>query len=234
MSERSIRTEILQLCAELHRTEYRLLELIEQLDVPGAWRHDDMPSCAHWLNARCGLDLVTAREKVRIAHALPKLPLIQAAFRSGELSYSKVRAITRVADWSNEAELVALAKTRTAAEVAKRVRDLRQVARLEESMAAFDAYRHRTFTGHADEDGSLIFEGRLPAEQGALLLQALDRAMDWVFSGQPQRARLRRDDALIEDLPQDVRRADALAILAERFLSEPQPTKVSTRPTATN
>ena len=221
MSAQSIRTEILQLCAELHRTEFRLIELIEQLDVPGAWRHDDMPSCAHWLNARCGIDLVTAREKVRIAHALPKLPLIRAAFRDGELSYSKVRAITRVADWSNEAELVTLAKARTAAQVAKRVRDLRQVARLEESKAAYDAYRRRTFACATDENGSLIFEGRLPAEQGALLLQALDRAMDWSFSGQPHRQRLRSDDARVEDLPQDVRRADALAILAERFLSVP-------------
>ena len=221
MSAQSIRTEILQLCAELHRTEYRLLELIERLDVPGAWRQDDMPSCAHWLNARCGFDLVTAREKVRIAHALPKLPSIRAAFRDGEISYSKVRAITRVADWSNEAELVELAKASTAAQVAKRVQDLRQVARLEESKAAYDAYRHRTFACHTDENGSLIFEGRLPAEHGALLLQALDRAMDWLFSGRPHRGRLRHDEALVEDMPQEVRRADALSILAERFLSEP-------------
>ncbi|HVM96654.1 MAG TPA: DUF222 domain-containing protein [Candidatus Acidoferrales bacterium] len=221
MSAQSIRTEILQLCAELHRTEFRLIELIEQLDVPGAWRNDDMPSCAHWLNVRCGIDLVTAREKVRIAHALPKLPLIRAAFRDGELSYSKVRAITRIADWSNEDELVALAKANTAAQVAKRVKDLRQVARLKESKAAFDAYRHRTFTCRTDENGSLIFEGRLPAEQGVLLLQALDRAMDWFFSGQPHRPRLRSDDARVEDIPQEVRRADGLAILAEHFLSVP-------------
>ena len=83
----------------------RLLELIERLDALQPWRHEQMPSCAHWLNAHCGLDLVTAREKVRIAHALPKLPLIREEFRNGELSYSKVRAITRVADWHNEADL---------------------------------------------------------------------------------------------------------------------------------
>ena len=221
MSAQSIRSEILHLCAELHRTEYRLIELIEQLDVPGAWRNDDMPSCAHWLNARCGFDLVTAREKVRIAHALPNLPAIRAAFRDGEISYSKVRAITRVADRHNEADLVELAKASTAAQVVQRVKDLRQVARLEESKAAFNAYRHRMFTCRTDENGSLVFEGRLPAEQGALLLQALDRAMDWLFNGQPHRSRVRRDDARVEDIPQEVRRADALGILAERFLSEP-------------
>ncbi len=79
----------------------------------------------------------------------------------------------------------------------------------------------RSFTCRTDESGALVFEGRLPPEQGALLLQALDRAMDWLFNGQPHRSRQQRDDARVEDMPQDVRRADAIAILAERFLAEP-------------
>jgi hypothetical protein len=148
------------------------LELIGQLDASRPWRHEQMPTCAHWLNAHCGIDLVTAREKVRIANALPNLLQIRDAFRNGELSYSKVRAITRVADRRNEAELVTLAKANTAAHVVRIVRGMRQVERLEESRAAFVAYRHRTFACHTDDDGTLQFEGRLPAEQGALLLQA--------------------------------------------------------------
>jgi hypothetical protein len=99
MCTESLCAEIVALCADIHRAEYRLLTLIEELDTTKPWRHEAMPSCAHWLNAHCGLDLVTAREKVRIAHALPRLPLIRECFRSGELSYSKVRAITRVAGW---------------------------------------------------------------------------------------------------------------------------------------
>ncbi len=94
----SLTAEIVALCSEMQRTEYRLLELIRELDAQRPWRHEELPSCAHWLNVHCGIDLVTAREKIRIAHALPELPAIQAAFRDGELSYSKVRAITRVAD----------------------------------------------------------------------------------------------------------------------------------------
>ena len=66
----SLCTEIVALCAEIHRAEYRLLELIERLDALRLWKHDALPSCAHWLSAHCGLDLVTAREKVRIARAL--------------------------------------------------------------------------------------------------------------------------------------------------------------------
>jgi hypothetical protein len=239
MCTESLCAEIVALCGDIHRAEYRLLTLIEKLDASKSWRHEAMPTCAHWLNAHCGIDLVTAREKVRIAHALPRLPLIRECFRSGELSYSKVRAITRVAGSDNEAELVQMARANTAAHVARNVAAMRQAERLSESKAAFDAYRHRTFTCHTDEDGTLVFEGRLPADQGALLVQALDRAMDWLVRGASAREiagnherpsrdvqqgrddRCHHDDANVEVLPQTVRRADALAILAERFLAEP-------------
>jgi hypothetical protein len=212
MCTEALCAEIVALCAVIHRAEYRLLSLIEKLDAAKSWRHEAMPSCAHWLNAHCGLDLVTAREKVRIAHALPRLPLIRECFRNGELSYSKVRAITRVAGSENEAELVQMARTNTAAHVARNVAAMRQAERLSESKAAFDAYRHRTFTCHTDDDGTLVFEGRLPADQGALLLRALERATDWLVGDQL--------DSL-ETTPRAARHADALAILAERFLSEP-------------
>ena len=250
MCTESLCAEIVALCADIHRAEYRLLALIEKLDASKAWRHEAMPTCAHWLNAHCGIDLVTAREKVRIAHALPRLPLIRECFRSGELSYSKVRAITRVAGSDNEAELVQMARVNTAAHVARSVAAMRQAERLSESKAAFDAYRHRTFACHTDEDGSLVFEGRLPADQGAVLVRALDRAMDWLVrgtsphGGEPHELQLNRDDrgtcgrsrhgdpqdcgdrcnrdqASPDVLPQTIRRADALAILAERFLSDP-------------
>src|SRR5262252_5792189 len=224
----TLRDEIMALCANIHRAEYRLLELIAQLDAERSWRHEAMPSCAHWLNAHCGLDLVTAREKVRIAHALPRLPLVRASFRRGELSYSKVRAITRVAGSDNEAALVELARASTAAHVARHVAALRQADRLSESKAAYDAYRQRTFTCRIDDDGTLMFEGRLPADQGALLVQALDRAMEWLARGAndpggatdprytgdlARSANDPRDAAYLTGVPQAVRRADALAVL---------------------
>ena len=214
----TVRDEIMALCADIHRAEYRLLELIEELDAEKPWRHASMPSCAHWLNAHCGIDLVTAREKVRIAHALPRLPLIRESFRRGELSYSKVRAITRVAGRENEAALVEMARASNAAHVARHVASMRQADRLSESKAAYDAYRHRTLTCRVDDDGTLVFEGRLPADQGALLVQALDRAMEWLArdGSDPQ-----SEGGYFRDVPQAVRRADALAILAERFLADP-------------
>jgi hypothetical protein len=240
----SLIAEIVDLCAHIHRAEYRLLTLIRRLDAVEGW-NADMPSCAHWLNARCGLDLVTAREKVRVAHALADLPVVDEAFRTGRLSYSKVRAVTRIATPADEVELVEFAASTTAAHVEQHVRARRQAERLADPRAAFDAFRRRTFTCHTEEDGSLVFEGRLPAEQGALLRLALERAMEWVYrepaeqvreapaapdrvnqrvnqrAGQrPARCR-RADEHPFQGVPYPARQADALAALAERFLAAP-------------
>ena len=176
--------EIKVLCADINGAEFRLLELIRRLDLLRPWRECEVPSCAHWLNLRCGIDLVTAREKVRVAHALPKVPMINEAFRDGRLSYSKVRALTRVAGPETEAELLSMAVGTTASHVEKLARTYRQAERLQDARAAFNAYRQREFRCHTTDDGSLVFVGRLPAEVGALLVQALDRGVEWLFRGQ--------------------------------------------------
>lgn len=210
--EHGLIDEIKVLCADIHGAEFRLLELIRRLDLLRPWRECEVPSCAHWLNLKCGIDLVTAREKVRVAHALPKVPMINEAFRDGRLSYSKVRALTRVAGPETEAELLSMAVGTTASHVEKLARTYRQAERLQDARAAFNAYRQREFRCHTTDDGSLVFEGRLPAEVGALLVQALDRGVEWLFRGQVRG---------IQDVPLAERRADALAALAERFLARP-------------
>ena len=100
----------------------------------------------------------------------------------------------------------------TASHVEKLARTYRQAERLQDARAAFNAYRQREFRCHTTDDGSLVFEGRLPAEVGALLVQALDRGVEWLFRGQVRG---------IQDVPLAERRADALAALAERFLAQP-------------
>ncbi len=104
-----------------------------------------MPSCAHWLVWRCGFDMVTAREKVRVARKLADLPLIRKKVRIGELSYSKVRAITRVAEPDTEQDWVEAGLEHTAAQLERQVRACRQSCRLNEPGAALDAWKHRYF-----------------------------------------------------------------------------------------
>jgi hypothetical protein len=119
-----------------------------------------------------------AREKVRVAHALKQLPLISASFASGELSFSKVRAVTRIADSENEKELLDLARYATAAQVEQLVRAYRSVERQVKREHATKQHASRELNYYYDDDGSLVIRARLPADEGAVVLQALNAAMD--------------------------------------------------------
>ena len=89
--------EIVSLAARMSADEYRLLVMVREFDERGGWLKWGLSNCAEWLHFRCDLSLSAAREKIRVAHALKVLPAISAAFEQGTLSYSKVRALTRVA-----------------------------------------------------------------------------------------------------------------------------------------
>lgn len=91
-----LEAQITELAGHLNAANYRWLTLIGQFDRRNGWADGKLPSCAHWLNFKCGLNLGAARERVRVAHALVGLPKIAASMARGELSYSKVRALTRV------------------------------------------------------------------------------------------------------------------------------------------
>jgi hypothetical protein len=101
--------EITELAAHIAAANYDLL-LIGRYDEEKGWVQHGLASCAHWLQWRCGTNLGVAREKVRVARALPGLPQISAAFREGRVSYSKVRAMTRIAKPENEACLLNVAR----------------------------------------------------------------------------------------------------------------------------
>lgn len=219
----NLTAQLLALSDHMQGMEFRFVDLIRRIEALKPW-NGEMPDCAHWLNLHCGMDLVTAREKVRIARSLDDLPLIEEAFRNGELSYSKVRAITRIAEWDTEAELIELARGTTAEHVNRLVRARRQADHLAAPGAALNAWKHRYLDYHSAADGSVVLEGRLPAELGALFLQALERAVEWMRSedhqGRGPRFETRvPDEAVPERQQAQARRADALALLAERFLA---------------
>jgi hypothetical protein len=129
---------IVSLAARINSASHDLLILIRRFDERAGWLRWGFENCADWLHWRCDISLSAAREKVRVAHALKTLPTIATAFAKGELSYSKVRALTRVADRSNEDELLAFALHTTASRVEERCRELRcgTVASTDEAMRA--------------------------------------------------------------------------------------------------
>ena len=109
--------EIVELAAQIHAATCRWLELVAEFDRREGWSSWGCKSCAHWVAWRCAISPVAAREHVRVARALAELPLIRAAFARGELSYSKVRALTRVAGIQREEELLSMARHATAAQL---------------------------------------------------------------------------------------------------------------------
>jgi hypothetical protein len=212
----ALETEITDLCAHINAASYRLLQLVAALDDEAPWGAWGLASCAHWLNWRCGIGMNAAREKVRVAHALKPLARISAAFASGELSFSKVRALTRIANADNEAELLDLARYATAAQVEKLVRAYRRVGRLEECERATAQHASRQLTYYYDDDGSLVIRARLPPDEGAVVLQALNAAMD-----AQQRDTKSDDVTAVTSRGEDrfaQRRADALTTMAETTL----------------
>jgi hypothetical protein len=166
-----------------------------------------------------GLDLGAARERVRVARALCTLPRLSEAFARGELSYAKVRALTRVATPETEARLLAVGRAGTAAHVERIVRGWRRVDRNAEAREARRQHAHRSLHVHQDEDGTVVVRGRLAPEVGALLLRALDAAREALY----QRSRAAGPvppaaDPATEPPTLAQQQADALALLAETAL----------------
>ncbi len=172
--------QITEFAAQIHAANYRLLCLIREFDEQRTWAQWGTKSCAHWLNWRCGTSLTAAREKIRVAHALSGLCKIADAFRKGELSYSKVRAMTRIATTENEDYLMMIAEHGTASHMEKLVRKYRSVERTIEDTNT--AHKDRFMSYYTDDDGSFVIRARIPAEQGALVRKAMEAALDEIDS----------------------------------------------------
>ena len=170
--------DILSLCTRINAATYELLLLVREFDERGGFLKWGLHNCAEWLAWRCDLSMTTALEKVRVAHALKTLPEISAAFSTGELSYSKVRSLTRVANANNEAELVAFALRHTAAHVAERCRELR-CGSVDSIDSAARAYANRSLRVRRDHNRHMMtITVELPMDTGELVEKALDKARD--------------------------------------------------------
>jgi len=203
--------EITELCSYIYAAEARLLSLIREFDEKQYWVEQGLCSCAHWLNFKCGIGMNAAREKLRVAHALASLPRITERFDKGQLSYSKVRAITRIADQTNEDYLLMIADHGTAHHVEKLVSKYRTAKRTQDAGLADEQHKQRELSHYYDHDGCLLIKGRFPAEQGALIVKALEMAMDRDFAD--------TDGCRGEPEPIAARRADALAEVAETYMN---------------
>lgn len=190
------------LAAQIAAATCRFLLVIAELDKREAWGSWwGARSMAHWLSWRCSLSQAAAYEHVRVARALRELPLTVAAFERGELSYSKVRALTRVATPEGEADLVELARTATAAQLEKIIRAA-VVAMTDPEKREELRELHTT----SDVDGMGELRSRMRIEELAIVDTAIAAAL-------PERG-----DSPAEESPVAARRVDALVRICESYL----------------
>ena len=223
--------EIANLAVHLDAATHRLLECIRQFDAECGWAAQGAVSCAHWLSWRIGLDPATAREKVRVARALGQLPAIDAALKSGRLSYAKVRALTRVATPETEAKLLDAAMYSTGAQLERLCRGYRTAMTVDNALPPPErSVRRRDLPG-----GMVKLEIVLNPDEADLVLRALDRAREVDHSDKTDKtdgevaasAETRKRDCAHAKVSDDKSaaethwpsRADGVVALAESYLS---------------
>jgi hypothetical protein len=212
--------ELCELASHLEAGMARWLALLAEYDRrDGWWSWHGVRSLAEWVAWRCSISPRAAREHVRVARALRELPMIAEAFARGELSYAKVRPLTRVATEGTETGLIELARHATAAQLERMLRGYQRVTREE----AKGAHEERELWWHWEPDGSLVFSGKLPAEDGMALLRALETSRSQIReearaegdedgSAEPREANSPR----VGSPPTN---ADALSRIAESYLA---------------
>jgi hypothetical protein len=160
--------------ADAARSQSALLGLLGEFDALGAIRcWTDFKSLAHWLSWCCSMSPGVAREHVRVAKALQRMPTIAGLFREGRLSYSKVREVTRVVGVVDEQRLVELALTATASQLARMISGFRSADGMRIAQQA-----KRGVWWQEREDGMIDFRARLPKEDAAAVLAALEAARE--------------------------------------------------------
>ncbi len=222
----SLGEQITELVAHIDAAQYQLMVLLKEFDEKEEWADEGIHSCAHWLNIYCGISMGAGRERVRVARALPTLPQISDAFRKGEVSYSKVRAMTRVATPNNEPVLLNTARYGTANDVELQVRHYRKNKRLENLKQDNIRFAQRKLTVFQDDDNTWVVRGRLTEEQGELLSKALELGAEQLFAeqcGVPHEVEEHAECSHPANEPKSdsasARRADAMERMAMAFLA---------------
>ncbi|MGQ0804735.1 MAG: DUF222 domain-containing protein [Actinomycetota bacterium] len=212
-----LEAEITTQAGHLAAAECRWLLFVAEYDRREGWGQWGCWSCAMWLGWKCGLARRSAQEKVRVARALGDLPLITEAFSRGELSYSQVRALTRVAEPATEAGLLEIARNGTAAQLERMVRGMRTCIRRDDETEEANVRHERRYVSYrCDDDGSLVGSFRVDPEEAPTVVGALE-AVEKVRSA--ERPAVEDPETERADKPVGARRADAFVAIMENALA---------------
>ena len=238
----TISEQVKHLAQALDRGTCKLVRLLPSFDRHQAWAKDGQRSCVAWLNTYCGISLSSAHDRCRVAYALEELPVVSRLFMLGELSWSKVRALTRIATPDNEQELASQALLMSASAIEQLARQYRNVSNLDQlktdNEKANKQYEDRKVHYQFDHRGMVSIHASLPPLEGAAVLKSLARAEDELFTdaheridGQviaPSAYRTGEEDPKRRTSTQ--LRADAFCLVAKRHLAaEPLDIKTADR-----
>jgi hypothetical protein len=205
-----LEARICSLAAQLASSTCEWLRLVAEFDRRKGWAQWGLKSCAHWLSWSCSVSAQAAREYLRVAKALEDAPLIRDAFAAGRLSFSKVKAVTRVVGLINEQTLLDQALLHTAAQLERVVRAFRKT-----ESAGPSRQEGRKARWFWDDDGMLVFTARLPADEGAMLVAAL-RMAEQSLSESPESPEAQEKSANSQTIENA---ADAVVALAQNALA---------------
>jgi hypothetical protein len=165
--------QIAELAAHIDAAMHGLLTVIREFDQARGWAKQGALSCAHWLAWRIGWDLTTARERLRVAKKLGELPIVDEELRLGAMSYSKARAISRVATASNEQLWVEYAKRMPASGLDNLCRSFASVVS-NVAMQAEHVAAKRAVTRRTRDDGMVKIELILTNDEAAMVWAAIN------------------------------------------------------------
>lgn len=167
--------QIAEDAAHIDAAHHRVLTKLRVFDAGGGWVKQGFRSCAQWLSWRVGWTPATAREHVRVANALGKLHKIDEALRIGQLSYSKVRAITRVATPENEDVLLEQARLTTGHQLEQLCRKYASVRAHDDDAGAIGDLERRSVRRRDTASGMVMIQALLHPEEAAQVWEALER-----------------------------------------------------------
>jgi hypothetical protein len=171
----ALASQIVNLSLRIDVAQHSLCTHLRQFDAHDGWLGMGFISTATWLAWRIGIGPAAAREHVRVARALGELQLVDAAFAAGKLSYSKVRALTRIATPATEQELLGIAMHATASQIEKLAAAYRRT-RVDPSQPNLDL---RQFMRRADTPSGIVrIELQLAPEQANVVWEAMSAALD--------------------------------------------------------
>ncbi len=208
---------------QMDLAEYHFLRMLAEFDLRRAWFEPGVGSLSYWLNLHCDICDCTAREKVRVARCLNKLPMINQQFEAGELSYSKVRALTRIATDENESALLEVAQNHSANYIEKYVKRFRRIDENQRPIVTVDELEQRRMDYYQDEDGMWVIKAKLPQVEGGLFVKAIEEVIRQTKSAAEtksvQLTNVSAESPLAQKSSISQKRADALTGIAEHFIA---------------